>query len=111
MTGPVDFATVQWARKMTALVQNLSEMSPGDLHKLSSFLARWAEYRHNEGELSAEQIQVIMQNLHTKELVRLATHKGGAFVEFTGNGFEYERFLIRSDGKIPNNRYEAKKAR
>ncbi len=109
MTGPVDFSTVQWARKMTALVQNLGEHTPDDLRKLGVFLTMWADFQQNEGELSEQQLQVIMQNLHTKELVRLATHKGGAFVEFTGGGFEYERFLVRPDGKVPNNRYEAKK--
>jgi hypothetical protein len=35
--------------------------------------------------------------------------KGGILVEFTGGGFEYERFLIRTDGKVPNSRYETKK--
>jgi hypothetical protein len=47
--------------------------------------------------------------LHTKNLVKLEIHKGGVFVEFTGGGFAYERFLIRADGKVPNNRYESKK--
>jgi hypothetical protein len=32
------------------------------------------------------------------------------FVEFAGGGYEYERFLLREDGKVPNNRYETKKA-
>ena len=27
-----------------------------------------------------------------------------------GGGFEYERFLLRVDGKVPNSRYETKKA-
>jgi hypothetical protein len=110
MTGPIDFATVQWSRRMTAAMQPLVELSPTDLRKLSGLLAKLADYREQEGALSEAQLQVILQNLHTKELSRLATHKGGAFVEFSGGGFEYERFLIRDDGRVPNNRYESKKA-
>ena len=106
----VDFATVQWSRKMAALVQNFEPLSPTDLGKLSNFLAVLADFRENRGELSAQQLQVIMQGLHTKELVKLEVHKGGVFVEFTGGGFAYEQFLIRADGKVPNNRYESKKA-
>jgi hypothetical protein len=53
---------------------------------------------------------VILQNLYSKDLVRLEPHKGGIYVEFSGGGFEYERFLVRADGKVPNNRYEAKKS-
>ncbi len=110
MASPVDFTTVQWARKMVALSQNFAGLSSADLRKLSNFLDKLADFRQNEAELSEQQLQVIMQGLHTKTLVRLETHKGGAYVEFTGGGFEYERFLVRPDGKIPNNRYEAKKA-
>jgi len=109
MTGPVDFAAVQWSRKMTAAVQNLTALAPADLRKLGNFLDKLANFSEAGGELSEQQLQVILQNLHTKELVRLETHKGGAFVEFSGGGFEYERFLVRDDGKVPNSRYEAKK--
>jgi len=107
---PIDFATVQWARKMNALTQNFANLTPADLRKLSNFLEELADFRENEGELSEQQLQVIFQSLHTKTLTRLETHKGGVFVEFTGGGFEYERFLIRVDGKMPNSRYETKKA-
>jgi hypothetical protein len=110
MTGPVDFATVRWARNLTTLAQSLADLPPTDLRKLGNFLAKWADFRQDEGELSEQQLQVIMQGLHTKELVRLETHKGGAYVEFAGGGFEYERFLIRDDGRVPNNRYQAKKS-
>ena len=106
----VDFATVQWSRKMTTLVQNFDTLSPIDLRKLSNFLAVLSDFRDNSGELSEQQLQVILQGLHTKDLVKLAIHKGGVFVEFSGGGFAYERFLIRADGKVPNNRYESKKA-
>lgn len=109
MTVPVDFATVQWSRKMTAAVQNLTALDPADLRKLGNFLDKLVNFSEAGGELSEQQLQVILQNLHTKELVRLEAHKGGALVEFSGGGFEYERFLVRDDGKVPNNRYEAKK--
>ncbi len=109
MTG-VDYPTLQWARKMSALAQNLAGVSPADLRKLSSFLVKLADLRQQEAELSDQQLQVIMQGLHTKELVKLTADKGGVLVEFSGGGFEYERFLIRVDGKVPNSRYESKKA-
>jgi hypothetical protein len=51
-----------------------------------------------------------MQSLHTRDLVKLEPTKGGVLVEFTGGGFEYERFLLRPDGKVPNHKYESKKA-
>jgi hypothetical protein len=111
MTGPVDFATVQWARKMSPLIQqHLAGLSPADLRKLGSFLTHLADLRQGEGELTEAQLQVILQGLHTKELVRLEARKGGVYVEFTGGGLEYERFLVRADGKVPNNRYESKKS-
>ncbi len=106
----IDFSTVRWARKMTELAQNFDDLPPDDLQKLSSFLGKLAGYREAGGELSEQQVQVIMQSLRSKELVRLEVHKGGAFVEFSGDGLAYERFLIRADGKVPNNRYESQKA-
>lgn len=109
MAGPVDFPTLQWARKMSALVPALAALAPADLRKLSSFLDKLAGLREQEGELSEQQVQVIMQGLRGKELVRLEKEKGGVLVEFTGGGFEYERFLVRADGKVPNSRYETKK--
>src|SRR5574341_1035608 len=99
MAGPVDFPTVQWARKMSASAQNFAGLSPADLRKLSNFLDKLADLRQQEGELSPQQLQVIMQGLYTKQLVRLELGKGGILVEFTGGGFEYERFLVRADGK------------
>ncbi|MEW5961881.1 MAG: hypothetical protein AB1801_29520 [Chloroflexota bacterium] len=110
MTGPIDFASVQWARRMTATIQPLVGLSPADLRKLSGLLAKLADYREQASELSEPQVQIILQNLHTKDLSRLEMQRGGAFVEFSGGGFEYERFLIRDDGRVPNNRYESKKA-
>lgn len=110
MLDPSDFASVQWGRKMSTLAQNFSGLSPDELQKFSNFLTKLADLRQNEGELSDQQLVVIMQNLRNKELVKLETHKGGIYVEFTGGGFEYERFLIRTDGRMPNGRYESKKA-
>lgn len=110
MTGPVDFPTVQWARKMGALTEHLAGLAPADLRKLANFLEKLAKFRQNEGQLSAQQTQVIMQSLHRRdELTKLEPRKGGAYVEFSGGGYEYERFLVREDGKVPNNRYETKK--
>lgn len=123
----VDFATVQWARRMTAAlaslfnddddnddklaaIESLEGLSPDDKRKLSQLVEKLGVLPQNIGGLSPLQLQVILQNLHTKDLVSMAANKGGIFVEFTGGGFEYERFLVRADGKMPNNRYESKKA-
>ena len=110
MLNPSDFASVQYGRKMSALAQNFAGVSPDDLRKFSLFLTKLVDLRENEGELSDPQLNVIMQNLRTKELVSLTVDKGGILVEFTGGGFEYERFLLREDGRMPNSRYESKKA-
>ena len=109
MLHPSDFASVQWGRKMSTLAQNFSNLSVDDLRKFSSFLNKLADLQEQQGELSDQQIQIIMQNLRQKELVKLEPHKGGALVEFSGGGFEYEKFLLRSDGRMPNSRYDAKK--
>jgi hypothetical protein len=109
MNAPLDFAAVQWARKMTALIDQLAGLKTDDMRKLAGFLQKLADFTAAGGELTPVQVQVIMQNLHTKTLMRLDPDKGGALVEFTGGGFEYERFLLRADGKMPNSRYEAKK--
>ena len=109
MLDPSDFASVQWGRKMSTLAQNFANVSPADLRKFSNFLNQLANLREQEGELSDQQLMIIMQNLRTKELVKLELHKGGVLAEFTGGGFEYERFLVRADGRMPNSRYESKK--
>jgi hypothetical protein len=109
MINPSDFASVQWGRKMSALAQQFAGLSPGDLRKFSAFLAKLADLRQNEGELTDQQLLIVMQNLRSKELVKLEMAKGGLLVEFSGGGFEYERFLLRADGRMPNSRYEAKK--
>ena len=109
MLNPSDFAGVQYGRKMSALAENFIGISPDDLRKFSAFLTHLADLRENKRELSNAQLTVIMQNLRTKTLVKLEAAKGGVLVEFTGGGFEYERFLLRDDGRMPNSRYEAKK--
>ena len=110
MTGPVDFAAVQWAHKMTALIQTMANLPPVDLAKLGDFLVKLSDFRQNGGELTGPQVQVIMQELANKQLVKLERHKGGVYLEFTGSGIEYERLVVRADGKIPNTYYELKKA-
>ncbi|GAB4451090.1 MAG: hypothetical protein Kow0031_33660 [Anaerolineae bacterium] len=110
MLNPSDFASVQYGRKMAALAQQFEGVSPADLRKFGAFLSKLADLREQEASLSPAQLAVIMQNLRGKELVSLEPHKGGVLVEFTGGGFEYERFLLRDDGRMPNNRYESKKA-
>lgn len=110
MLDPSDFASVQWGRKMSGLAKNFEGFSPDELRKFSNFLQKLADLRESEAELSEAQLLVIMQNLRSKELVNLEQHKGGIFVEFAGGGFEYERFLLRDDGRMPNSRYESKKA-
>ena len=110
MLNPSDFASVQWGRKWLTLTQPLSVLSPDELRKLGQFLNQWANLRESGVELSEAQLAVIMQNLRLKELVKLETQKGGVHVEFTGGGFEYARFLLRDDGRMPNSRYEAKKS-
>jgi hypothetical protein len=110
MLNPSDFASVQWGRKLMTLAQPLNALSPEELRKLGHFLTQWANLRESGGELSEAQRSVILQNLRLKELVKLEVQKGGIYVEFTGGGFEYERFLLRDDGRMPNSRYESKKS-
>lgn len=109
MTGPVDFAVVQWARRMTTLIQTMANQPPADMIKLGDFLVKLADFRQDGGDLTESQLQVIMQGLFNKKLVKLETHKGGVYLEFTGSGIEYERMVVRADGKIPNTYYKLKK--
>ena len=109
MLNPSDFASVQYGRKMSTLARQFDGLSPEDLQKFSRFLDQLAGLRAQEVTLSEQQLTVIFQNLRTKQLVKMEPHKGGVMVELTGGGFEYERFLIRDDGRMPNSRYESKK--
>jgi hypothetical protein len=110
MLNPSDFASVQFGRKMSALAGQFAGVSPDDLRKFATFLEQLAGLRAQEAALTDAQLNVIFQNMRTKELVKLEAHKGGVVVEMRGGGFEYERFLVRDDGRMPNSRYEAKKS-
>jgi hypothetical protein len=110
MLNPSDFASVQYGRKMSTLARQFDAVAPDDLRKFGRFLDQLAELRAQEIALSDQQLSVIFQNLRTKQLVKMEPHKGGLLVELKGGGFEYERFLIRDDGRMPNSRYESKKA-
>lgn len=109
MLNPSDFKSVQYGRQMSVLARQFDGVAPDDLRKFAGFLEKLADFRAAEGSLSDAQLAVIFQNLRTKTLVSLQPHKGGALVEMTGGGFEFERFLVRDDGRMPNNRYESKK--
>ncbi|MDM8520397.1 hypothetical protein QUF64_10145 [Anaerolineales bacterium HSG6] len=109
--GQFDFKTIQWARRITVLNQQFSDLSPTELEKLSVYLVKLAQLRASDGELTEQQQQVIFQHLHIKELIELTPlKKGNIQVEFSGKGLEYERFLIRPDGRVPNHKYESKKS-
>jgi hypothetical protein len=106
----VDFAAVQWARRMAGALVPLAALEPGDLVRLAPLLKGTVSLAEAGSQLSDQQLTVILQNMFTKSLVRVQADKGGVVVEFTGGGFEYERFLVRADGRVPNSRYEAKSA-
>ena len=104
----VDFAAVQWSRRTADALRPLRNLTAGDLRRLVPLIQGMSELPE-EVALTDEQLGVILQNMFAKHLVRIRAEKGGIWVEFTGGGFEYERFLVRSDGRVPNSRYEAKK--
>lgn len=104
----VDFAAVQWARRMTEALGGLRNLEPGDLSRLGPLINGMVNLAEQEVRLSEQQLTVILQNMFNKTLTRLQADKGGVVVEFTGGGFEHERFLVRADGRVPNSRYEAK---
>jgi hypothetical protein len=110
MLNPSDFNSVQFGRKMSALAVQFEGIKPDDLRRFALFLEQLAALREAEAALSEAQLNVIFQNMRTKELVKLEAHKGGVMVEMQGGGFEFERFLVREDGRMPNSRYESKKA-
>jgi hypothetical protein len=103
----VDFAAVHWARRMAEALQPLLGLQPEDIQRLVPLIQALA--RLPAAELSPQQLTVILQGMFGKTLTRLEAEKGGLLVEFTGGGYEYERFLVRTDGRVPNSRYEAKK--
>jgi hypothetical protein len=107
----IDFASVQWARKMNADLESLLARPGDDLQKIAHLLEKLAPLKEADQWPTEAQMTVLLQNLHTKELVLLEGVRGGnLMVEFRGGGYEYERFLLREDGRMPNHKYEAKKA-
>jgi len=109
-TGLIDFAAVQWARRLSANLEPLLALPAEDLHKVSGLLEKLAQLKGAEATPTQAQLTVILQYLHTKNLETLDADKGGLLAQFSGGGFEYERFLLREDGRIPNYRYESKRA-
>jgi hypothetical protein len=107
----VDFAAVQWARRMAEALEPLRALDPRDLRRLAPLLEGMASLAEEEIHLSDAQLTVILQSLLNKNLTQIQADKEGVTVEFTGGGFEYERFLVRADGRVPNNRYEAEAAK
>lgn len=103
-----DFAAVMWARRMSEALGGLRQLGADDLGRLVPLIGGMTSLAEQGIQLSDQQLAVILQNLFSKTLSRIEADKGGALVEFNGGGFEYERFLVRADGRVPNNRYEAK---
>ena len=107
----VDFAAVQWARRMAEAIGPLRALESHDLSRLTPLILAMATLGEREIRLTDQQLTVILQNTFAKDLARIQADKGGVLVEFTGGGFEYERFLVRPDGRVPNSRYEAEPAK
>ena len=107
--GPVDFATVQWARKGTAALEPMLALSAEELTKLAGLLEQLAALKAAGATPTTAQLTVLLQNLHTKTLDSLEVVKGGLQVQFSGGGVDYERFLLREDGRMPNNKYQSKR--
>ncbi len=105
----INFASVQWAKKITTTLQPLNDLSSDDLKKLGQLLTELAHLRAEGTIPTTAQMTVILQNLHTKNLDLLEAVKGGLMVHFSGGGFVFERFLLREDGRIPNHKYESQK--
>ncbi|MFQ5576805.1 MAG: hypothetical protein ACE5G8_07440 [Anaerolineae bacterium] len=105
-----DFAAVQWARKLSAPLETLAGLPATDWEKLAPLLAELSNLKQAGVTLSPAQLAVILQHLHTQQLESLAAAKGGVLVRLTGGGFEYEQFLLKEDGRIPNHKYTARRA-
>lgn len=109
-TGPIDFASVQWARKRSTELEALLALPADEMGKLANFLEKLAALKAADVTPTPAQMTVLLQNLHTKNLTSLEGVRGGMIVEFSGGGFVYERYLLKNDGRIPNYKYESKKA-
>ncbi len=107
----VDFDAVMWARHAAEALEPLRSLEASDLGRLTPLIRAMADLAERGVRLSDQQFTVLLQNMYSKSLTQVHAEKGGILVEFTGGGFEYERFLVRSDGRVPNSRYEAEVAR
>ena len=105
----LDFAAVQWARRLAEALGPLVALEANDLVRLAPLLKGMLSLAEEGICLSDQQLAAIMQNMFSKSLTQIRADKGGILVEFTGGGYEYERFLVRADGRVPNSRYEAKR--
>jgi hypothetical protein len=108
---PADFSAVMWARRMTEVLDALRSLEVDDLSRLVPLVEGMAALAKQGERLSDQQLRVILENMYDKILTQVQTDRGGVVVEFTGGDFEYERFLIRADGRVPNNRYEGRPKR
>ncbi len=106
----IDFASVQWAQKISNSLDIFGDLTADELKKLSQLLQELSHLKAEGHTPSTAQMTVILQYLHTKNLDLLEAVKGGLMVHFSGGGLEYERFLLREDGRIPNHKYESRAA-
>lgn len=104
----IDFAAVQWARQMAQVLEPLRNLEAENLKRLAPLIAGMVSLLDQGIQLSDQQLTVMLQNMAEKTLIQVQADKGGVLVEFRGGGFEYERFLVRADGRVPNSRYQAK---
>lgn len=108
----IDFASVQWARRVGGELEPLLARSGDELQKIGCLMSALGKLKAADITPTAAQMTVLLQNLHTKNLEALEARRGGnLMVHFTGGGYEYERFLLRADGRVPNHKYESQKAK
>ena len=105
----IDFPSVQWARRLQPTLAPFLEKPETDLRKLSQLFNALASLKAADVTPTEAQLTVLLQYLHTKDLNSLEAVKGGLMVQFCGGGYEYECFLLRDDGRMPNHKYQAKK--
>ena len=105
----IDFASVQWARRLQGSLTPFLEKPETDLRKLSQLFNGLANLKQADVVPTEAQLTVLLQYIHTRNLDSLEVTKGGLMVQFSGGGYEYERFLLRDDGRMPNHKYTAKK--
>ena len=110
MVAPVDFAAVQWARRTAAHLENPADLSAEDRQKVTPLIERLAELKDEGFTPTPTQLTVLLQYMHTKNLDSLTIEKGGLAVQLSGGGYEYECFLLKEDGRVPNYRYTSKRA-